>query len=200
MKPLLKKIYQAAPFKKPVFSVLRKLGIPETIYKHLHFKGVIDVPVAGKSFKVFHHGYQIENEIFWSGLTGGWEKVSMGLWIQLCQKSKCIFDVGANTGIYALVAKTVNPNAPVHAFEPVRRVKEKLDHNIKLNGFDIVANEVALSNYNGSATIYDSHEEHTLSVTVNSKPETTGRHLHEVSIKTCRLDTYLPGGTKYFQR
>ena len=35
------------------------------------------------SFKIFHFGTEIENDIFWKGLTGGWEKTSMNLSISI---------------------------------------------------------------------------------------------------------------------
>ena len=69
-----------------------------------------------------HYGFQLENEIFWSGLTNGWEKISTRLWIELSKNSKVIFDIGANTGIYSLVSKSINPTSQVFAFEPVKRV------------------------------------------------------------------------------
>ncbi len=76
MRPLIKVIYSAIPFKKYIFLVIRFLFKPnERMYRHLHFKGKINVPVNNeKSFVVYHYGFLIENEIFWAGLTKGWEK------------------------------------------------------------------------------------------------------------------------------
>jgi hypothetical protein len=168
LKKLIKAIYGLLPFKKKIFSLVKVFGTPpKSIYQHLHFKGTINVKVEGKAFRMMHHGFEVENEIFWEGLTGGWEKVSIGLWIELCKRSNCIIDAGANTGVYSLIAKTVNPNAKVYAFEPVKRVFEKLKSNCDLNNYDIKYEEKALSNFDGSATIYDQPTEHTYSVTVN---------------------------------
>ena len=129
----------------------------------------------GTSFEIRHHGYQIENEIFWNGLTGGWEKASMAIWIALCKKSAVIFDIGANTGIYSLVAKAINPASDVYAFEPVNRVYSKLVDNSRLNDYDIACHELAVSNFDGKALIYDTTDEHILSVSLNKNlnpPET----------------------------
>lgn len=129
--------------------------------------------------------------IFWSGLTNGWEKESINLWIQLCKNATTIVDVGANTGIYSLIAKTLNPNAMVFAFEPVSRVYQKLKENIQLNKFDIIALEVALSNSDGTATIYDTDSEHTYSVTVNKNMFSSDTHVLATTIQTIQLDTFI---------
>ena len=193
MKELIKKIYRLIPFKKNIFSLIKRIySPPEKIFKHLHFRGIYNVRVDKKSsFRINHYGFQIENEIFWKGLTGGWEKISMRLWIELCRRSTTILDIGANTGVYALAAKSIKPDAKVYAFEPVKRVKEKLDANIRLNNYDIVAIEAALSNYNGQATIYDQPGEHTLSVTVNKNMANDGAEIIEVEIPTLTLSSFI---------
>ena len=193
MKHFLKSVLKAVPFKKSIFLAVKSLtNVPERIYKHLYFKGIFKVKVdKSSSFFVHHYGYQIENEIFWAGLAGGWEKESMKLWIKLCKLSKNIFDVGANTGIYSLVAKAVKPEANVYAFEPVKRVKAKLDQNLKLNNFNVFAEELALSDYDGDAIIYDQEVEHTLSVAVNKNLAEDGIKTIQVRIKTITLKTYI---------
>lgn len=167
MKAVLKKIYQTLPFKKELFSLLRVFRLPQSVYKHLYFEGVFKVNVNSKTFRIRHYGFELENEIFWRGLTNGWEKISMRLWIELSKNSEVIFDIGANTGIYSLVSKTANPNAKVYAFEPVKRVYEKLCANTTLNNFDVRCFELAVSNQNGEAVIYDTPTPHVYSVAVN---------------------------------
>ncbi len=193
MKKLLKTLYHWLPFKRELFIVWKMMGRPgESVYRHLHFVGIFKVDVGeGKAFKINHYGYQIENEIFWNGLTHGWEKESMRLWINLCEVSEVILDIGANTGIYSLVAKAVNPQAKVYAFEPVGRVFRKLQENIALNSFDILPFEKAVSNADGSAVIYDTDSEHTLSVTVNKNLSAADVHVIETAIETVSLDRFV---------
>ena len=83
MKYILKKIYSALPFKKQVFLLLRLFSLPEGVFKHLHFEALISVSIEEKAFKIYHYGYQLENELFWKGIDGGWEKVSMHIWIAM---------------------------------------------------------------------------------------------------------------------
>ncbi len=190
MKELFKTIYDFIPFKKHLFTLLNSFYSPsQSVYKHLHFKDVIKVEVDNEhSFKINHYGLQVENEIFWNGLFNGWEKVSLRLWADLCQGSEVIFDVGANTGVYSLVAKSLEPKSKVYAVEPVSRVYSKLEENIQLNSYDIVGLELALSNYTGTATIYDKDTEHTYSVTVNKDLSPNKDSSFEVEIQTKRLD------------
>ncbi len=157
MKKILKAIYAAIPFKRQIYSGIRALWTPpESIYKHLHFKGVFSVPINGsRSFKVNHFGLKIENEIFWNGLAGKWEKESLKLWIKLCEDARVVLDVGANTGIYALVAQTLKPEAKVFAFEPHPVFFNMLKQNVATNKFDIGAFEMAVSDLDGEVVIDD---------------------------------------------
>lgn len=193
MKTLLKKAVNVMPLKKEAFSLLKTVWHPsENIYRHLHFHGVFNVKVDAKSsFKIRHYGFFIENEIFWEGLENGHEAISYSLWIKSVRNSKIILDIGANTGVFSLIAKAVNPSAEVYAFEPVKRVFEKLESNNKLNNFGIICIEQAASNFDGEATIYDTDSEHTYSVTVNKNVRPDEKNQIETKIKAIRLDTFI---------
>jgi len=193
MKKFLKSIYRAIPFKKTLFLALKKIWHPpERIYRHFHFQDVFTVEVEKDSaFLMRHYGFVIENDIFWAGVTGGWEKKSLSLWIELSKTANVIVDVGANTGIYSLISKCINPNATVLAFEPVSRVYEKLITNIRLNNYDISAFKIALSDKTGEATIYDTEDEHTYSVTVNQNRNIESVKTIPVTIQTFTLDDHI---------
>jgi FkbM family methyltransferase len=194
MKSLLKQVYNFIPFKKQLFTVLKMVYTPsESVYRHLHFHGVIDVRVdKDHKFKMDHFGFQIENEIFWKGLEGGWEKASVGIWVKLAKNANTIFDIGANTGIFALIAKSVNPAAKVYAFEPINRVHKKLKENIDLNGYDIKSYPLAISDTNGKAYVYDQPSSANIySVTVNKNmdPDSVSKVKTEIDIIT--LDSFI---------
>ncbi len=138
-----------------------------------------------------HLGFQIENALFWEGVNDGWEKVSTKLWIDLCKSASYIFDIGANTGVYSLIAKSINKENHVYALEPVHRVFEKLEQNNRLNNFNILCIEKAASNFNGTATIYDLPIEHILSVTVNKDLNTTKHSTIPTEIETIRVDSLI---------
>lgn len=164
----------------------------ERIYRHLYFQGDITVSIdTSHSFRIRHYGYQVENDIFWDGLENGWERVSISLWIKLVKDSDVIIDVGANTGIYSLIAKTLNPAAHVYAFEPIPRVYEKLVSNSRLNNFEIACFDSALSNTDGEAIVYDTPAEHVYSVTVNKNLNADDVEVVPTTIKVTRLDTFI---------
>jgi FkbM family methyltransferase len=169
MRSLLKRLYTRLPFKQPVFKVLRLLPLPRSVFQHLHFTGIIDIAVPGSgSFRMRHYGYMIENELFWRGIKG-WERTSLELWMRLCRRSDTIIDVGANTGVYALLARTVNPTATIIAVEPVLRVFQKMEENIALNGGGIRAVRAAMTDHEGEVLLYDLPEiDHVLAVSLNA--------------------------------
>ncbi len=194
IKAVFKAMYRMLPFKKQLFSVVRTLwpGIPEKVYQHLHFKGLIRVKVADdKHFRIRHYGHEIENSIFWKGLRQGWERVSINLWTDLCKRADVILDIGANTGVYALIAKTVNPSARVYAFEPVHRVYERLQDNVRLNGYEIECLEQAASDKDGKAIIYDLPSDHIYSVTVNKNLHPEGSETIKTEIETVTLSSFI---------
>jgi FkbM family methyltransferase len=165
----LKKLYMALPFKQQAFTLLRRFWTPPpSIYRYLYFRGVFSVRVRDSAFLIRHHGFSIETDVFWSGLTGSWERHSMEIWIRLAERSGVILDVGANTGIYSLVAKTVNRSARVYAFEPVRRIYEKLAENVRLNAFDVDCRPVALSDRDGEDVLFDLPYEHVYAVSIGN--------------------------------
>ncbi|MFM9008792.1 MAG: FkbM family methyltransferase, partial [Bacteroidota bacterium] len=110
---------------------------------------------SGRRFRMHHFGNQIENEVFWSGLSSSGERESMRLWIKLCEHAHTIVDVGANSGIYALVAKAIQPNARVLAFEPHPLFFHMLETNMKLNSVDITSVQKAVSDQDNTVIIED---------------------------------------------
>lgn len=88
----------------------------------------------------------MENELFWLGLFGGWEKKSPEIRVRLYKISYTIFDIGANSGIYSLTAQSVNPDATVYTFEPIEKKVELLNYNKKINNYPILTIKAADSN------------------------------------------------------
>lgn len=193
MQKTIKSIYKKIPFKREFFSLCKKIwSPPESVYQHLYFNGIIKVKVNDvQSFKIMHYGYPIENDLFWKGLYGSWEKQSMKLWTDLSKNSNVIFDIGANTGVYSMVSKAVNSGAEVHAFEPFKAIYQKLDYNAELNNFKIHTNCKAISNYTGDGVIYTDGGDFAYSVTVNKNLWITDQEPIKMDIKTITLKEYI---------
>jgi FkbM family methyltransferase len=178
-------VYRIFPFKKTICLLLKVSGIPnDKFYKDTKFTGVFDVVLDDKIFKLNHHESSIENEIFWKGLGVTWERDTLWLWNKLSQGAKVIFDIGANTGVYSIISKTINPTSTVYAFEPSKNVYHKLMQNNTLNNYNIDCLQIAISNHSGTQYFYD----------INSNLPTSGSLSPDKFYETCDDDS---GKLKY---
>ena len=115
----------------------------------------------------------IAEQIWHRGLAA-YEAPTPGLVVSLCQggahqcgthqdgahqgSAGAVLDVGANTGIFSLLAAASNPRAAVFAFEPLAHVRQVLEANLELNPSlspRIQVHACALSNTIGSARFFE---------------------------------------------
>ena len=146
-------------------------GARPRIDRHFHkyknafpYFGYIDCDVGGAAFPMFSGNDDlIAMHFFWLG-PKSYEIGSMKLWVEAARTSRCVLDVGAFSGIYALSAARVAPQARVHAVEPVRRTHSRLLLNIYTNGLQnrISAHCTAVSDAEGAATIHQFRGENIL--------------------------------------
>jgi FkbM family methyltransferase len=149
--------------KRKVKRVLRKI-LPSKIFRKLFSRNVIpferrfvviEDQIAKSRFEVFlREDSMIEHRINEHGLYNEWEKESLKIWAQLSKISTTIIDIGANTGIYSLIAINNNPKAKVIAIEPVNLNFEVLSKNIERNRFAIYPEQIALSDKEGKARMF----------------------------------------------
>ena len=154
-------MYEALPLKRPLYALLRRLWTPPAaITQHLYFEGTFDFRFQGRRLRLTNHNSPHETALFWHGVDGWEERVSLRYWALLCKRASVIVDVGANVGIYSLVAKAANPPATVCAFEPVPRFFQRLVANCERNALDVRCFEYALSDRDGEATLWDLAADH----------------------------------------
>jgi FkbM family methyltransferase len=188
----LKELYLALPFKQQLFSVVRRFWVPpERLRRYLRFRGVIRVDVDGHTFSLMNDAFDVETDIFWCGAMNGWEGASLRLWARACAGARVVVDVGANTGVYAFIAKVVRPDARVYAFEPIARIHRRLVENNALNAFDVVCRPEAVSNYDGQGTIFDLPIDHLYTVTLNRDMHDGTLPTIETNVGVMRLSTFL---------
>jgi len=198
LKNIAKTLYKLIPLKKYLFLIVKLIYKPsQNIYQHLVFKGPFKVFSGTNSFKIYNTATIIENQLFWKGIEG-FEPQSLKLWARMSKNADTIFDLGANSGIYSLIAKSENPNSKVYAFECVDRVFNVLKKNIALNKYDVACFKQAVSNKDGIGSFIDDDEPFTQSVIVNMGLEEVadGRgvaktELHEVETELITLDTFI---------
>ncbi len=103
---------------------------------------VRQLPVVGTvEFEAFEGGTikmrsdgrdSIASRLFWNGLTG-YEPESLPPFAALARSASVVLDIGANSGVFTLVAAAANNNAHVVAFEPAPDVVPYLHKNVALN-------------------------------------------------------------------
>jgi FkbM family methyltransferase len=149
MKSVLKKL-----IKKVTPKILLQFLFPKRFQKYNRFITVQD-SFANKPFKLFlREDSYMEKLILEYGLYGNWEKESLKIWAALCKNAHAILDIGANTGIFSMIAQNNNPHATVIAVEPVPINFNVLTENIKKNKFNIYTEKIALSNTDGLAKMF----------------------------------------------
>jgi len=192
-------IYNFLPLKKQICVIMRSstFFVKKNLHLDLKFKGKFNVKIPNTDRKFLLNAWEstIENEIFWNGLGKTWEPETIKLWINLSQKSKVIFDIGANTGIYSLIAGTLNPNSKIIAFEPSSLIIPKFKRNMIDNKLDVQLIEKGVSNECGTKVFYDVKGDHQSSASLSDQKlkyfEGFKGEINEYRIETIRLDTFI---------
>lgn len=86
------------------------------------------------------------------------EFLTIELIIKLIKDSSVFFDVGANVGLFTLIAHKVNSDCIIHAFEPSKSTYDALVENVRLNfgkqiEHRIFLHNIGFSNIEGVAKI-----------------------------------------------
>ena len=197
MKKILRKIYYALPFKKQIFLNIKKhFVITEKIYKHLRFREPFLVKIDRKHSFYLHNDSIVENEIFWNGYGNCWEKASLEIWAKLSRKSKTIIDIGANNGVYSLVAAAMNGKAKIFSFEPNQLYIPSLKNNISVNEYQkcIFPVQLAVGEKTGVCEIddYSSTYKKLICNTVSIDDYVKKNNLNKVNLIKIDVEHYEP--------
>lgn len=183
---ILKQAYYVFPHKIYFFLFFRKVYKPSyKLAKYLKFKGVFNVKVNNKTFKLYSNNTALESLIFWRGIYS-FEPFSIKIWAHLSCESNVIFDIGANTGVYSLVSATLNPEATIYSFEPIKRIYEVLNKNVSINKFQQINTfPYAVSSFTGESDFYDMDDfDNQIASFIKSHLE---KHEHAKNIKKIKV-------------
>jgi len=87
-------------------------------------------------------------------LFGSYEEEYCAFWIRRALQANTIFDIGANIGLYSLLAAEANPLASIHAFEPTPELIDRFKANLTLNRYlNVRVNAVAIGSHEGTARL-----------------------------------------------
>lgn len=111
--------------------------LPASLWKRLPVDATFPVSLPdGTRFQYSAVGSDdIGRALYWRGLAS-WEPETIRVFFRLAQQAKLTFDVGANTGLFTLIACAANPTGRVVAFEPVPYVFSRLQEQICVNQFE----------------------------------------------------------------
>lgn len=189
LKQTIKRWRDTSPLMEPLCRVLRKtVPLPQSVWRHLGFTGIADFTVAGRRVKMRHFGAEIENSLFWAGYGHDWEATTLLAWERMAGEASVIFDVGANTGLFALAACAANPAARVHAFEPMPAIAARLGQNVALNMFPVMVHQLAVSDSDGTAQIRAMAAAHEYSASFEQMDWMEADNVTLVEVKVARLD------------
>ncbi|HWW62683.1 MAG TPA: FkbM family methyltransferase [Thermoanaerobaculia bacterium] len=104
--------------------------------------------------------------------------------LDLIRSGDVVFDVGANVGIWSLLA--AKRGARVHAFEPVPALVERLREHARGNGVDITINACAVGAQNGTLPFYEFREGNSGASSLAPRSERDVR----IDVPVITLDSY----------
>ena len=136
---------------KPFSSI-----IPRGIRDRIPVAGIVclQLPNSKKLYFKTDGNDHIASLLYWGGINA-YESSTVHIFIKLLKYTNTVFDVGANTGLYALIAAVDDPRRKVYAFEPVPRIFNYLKKNVEINKLNNLRTEPsAVTNYDGNIALY----------------------------------------------
>lgn len=114
----------------------------------------VRMPWGGKLTLLTRREDWLLTALYWHGFDEG-ESAELIVFRTLAKQAKTILDIGANIGVFGLAVAVDNPQAAVHAFEPLPDNVSVLRDLIAINGCkNLTAHDIALSDQEGKATFY----------------------------------------------
>lgn len=190
LKPINKVILGSYSFVKPFAPRFIK-----KIYSKFPVNGITKAQlVDSKQFIMKSDGSDtIANKIYWNGIDS-YEHITISIFPRLLRQANTFFDIGANTGIYTLIAASMNRRIEVHAFEPVDVIYRILEENIKINELNNVRlNELALCEFNGESQFNLQSVNDPIIPLGSSLRNDMGdkNNMRIIKVQTCTLDRYV---------
>lgn len=117
------------------------------------------------------------------------------LFMRIAQGAQTILDVGANSGLYAIVAALVEPRCQVHAFEPFPPALKWLQANLNLNGLQkrVTVVPAAAGSELGMADLFIPAKAYgnTLETSSSLNGRFRAKHSEVLKVKVVPLDDYV---------
>ena len=151
--------------------------------------GLIDVTFAGRMFKVEAAGGM--DQVARQMQAGSYEPPLPFLMMATLTRTEGAFvDVGANTGLYSLLAATLAPSKDIISFEPHPDIAAALLNNLAVNHLQdrVVVHQIALSDSAGILNLYMPDQGHGLIETSASLERNFQLAASSIQVPVKRLD------------
>jgi FkbM family methyltransferase len=123
---------------------------------------------------------------------GRYEPNEMYAMSKLIGPGMCVVDVGANAGVFTLMAaQLVGREGAVHAFEPSTRDRERLLANVSLNGLsNVTVHPEALGRTRGKAVLAVSSADHPGHNTIGGFAYSADARAYSLDVQVMSLDDF----------
>jgi FkbM family methyltransferase len=197
--PLLKAIRAYEPLNGAVTAGVRGLlslmdAKSEFVVRHLPRTGYVTSRLPnGRDLRLWSRGDDwVANQIFWRGWEG-YEPEVVSVFFRLATEARVTLDVGAHVGYFTLLAALANPSGMVHAFEPLARVRERLERNVALNALtNVHCHGDAVSDRVGTQQFFDVGGAVPSSASLSHEFATRDRHVAAIAeVSVTSLDAFV---------
>lgn len=128
----------APHFSRVALQIIARAGLlPPAVWRRLPVETVFLVSLPdGNAFRYSALPNDATGRaLWWRGLKS-WQPETLRIFHQLSKKAQLVLDIGANTGVFTLLACAANPHLKVISFEPVPRIYNRLREHVRLNGYE----------------------------------------------------------------
>ncbi len=197
---LLRRLRATDSINRPVRNVIRRAGrwaavATSELERRWPVAGRIPVELDDVELIIQTNGDDgIVNRLFYGH---AWETHELRAWSGLVRGAHVVLDIGANTGVYALLSARLAPNARVFAFEPHPVNAERLRENVEVNGLsariEIVTRAIGAESGHLKFTIPDTGQVSLVSSAVSSFTESfaAGAACQTIEVEQDTVDGFL---------
>lgn len=130
--------------------------VRERVWAGVPIEGIVTLHAAGQVFRYdLSPGDYVGMPLYWLG-DAGYEPETLVHLAGMLEGTKIFFDIGANTGLFSILAALINPELQVVAIEPNPETAIRLRRNIALNALEgrVTVIEAAVATTSGTITLH----------------------------------------------
>jgi FkbM family methyltransferase len=159
-----------------------------------HAHGHLKLVTFPDGFSCYTHTSVEETEFIYNEVYVKQEYLRHGLTLE---GVSCVFDVGANIGVFTLFAKAKNPRAVIHAFEPIQDTYDVLRRNVELHRLtEVYTHNIALGSQAASQRTFTYYPNMAGSTTATPAIKKTQRQLMEEGAGKALTDFFFESETR----